>query len=124
MSRSPRRRIRLVTVVGGFLRSFKPGWVWMITADLAPATGVRTTRFCRTLETSFVLRALQYRSRGSTRPATALRADALASTTSHPAFVTIAKRPSGGHETAELVEMICPTAKAEYFSLMVWTDFW
>src|SRR4029077_21102668 len=64
MSRSPRRRIRLVTVVGGFLRSFKPGRVWMITADLAPATGVRTTRFCRTLETSFVLRALQYRSRG------------------------------------------------------------
>jgi len=46
---------------------------------------------------------------------------------SHPApnvFVTIAKRPSGGHETAELVEMICPTAKAKYFSLMVWTDFW
>jgi len=39
-------------------------------------------------------------------------------------FVTIAKRPSGGHETAELVEMICPTAKAKYFSLMVWTDFW
>jgi len=39
-------------------------------------------------------------------------------------FVTIAKRPSGGHETAELVEMMCPTAKAEYFSLMVWTDFW
>ena len=55
---SPRRRIRLVTVVGGFWRSFKPGWAWMITADLAPATGVRTTRFCRTLETSFVLRAL------------------------------------------------------------------
>jgi hypothetical protein len=39
-------------------------------------------------------------------------------------FVTIAKRPSGGHETAELVEMICPTAKAKYFSLTVWTDFW
>jgi len=39
-------------------------------------------------------------------------------------FVTIAKRPSGGHEMAGLVEMICPTAKAKYFSLMVWTDFW
>ena len=52
---SPRRRIRLVTVVDGFLRSFKPGRAWMITADLAPATGVRTTRFCRTLETSFVV---------------------------------------------------------------------
>src|SRR6185312_6164190 len=72
MPRSPRRRIRLVTVVGGFLRSFQPGRVWTITADLAPATGVRTTRFCRTLETSLVLRAFQYRSRGSTRPATAL----------------------------------------------------
>jgi hypothetical protein len=44
-----------------------------------------------------------------------LRADAIASTASRPASVTIASRPSGD-ETGELVEMICPTGKAEYFS--------
>src|SRR6185312_8204741 len=54
------------------LATLRPGRVKPVTADLAPATGVRTTRFCRTLETSFVLRAFWYRSRGSTRPATAL----------------------------------------------------
>src|ERR1700749_751048 len=32
-----------------------------------------------------------------------------------PASVTIASRPSCGRETGELVEMICPTTKAEYF---------
>jgi hypothetical protein len=29
--------------------------------------------------------------------------------------VTIAIRPSCGRETGELVALICPTAKAEYF---------
>jgi hypothetical protein len=50
-----------------------------------------------------------------------LRADAVASTASRPAFVTIASRPSGD-ETGELVEMICPTGKAEYFSNRGWTE--
>ena len=74
MPRSPRRRIRLVTVVGGFLRRFEPGRVKPVTADLAPATGVRTTRFCRTLETSFVVARLLEPLTGPlrTRPATAL----------------------------------------------------
>jgi hypothetical protein len=42
----------------------------------------------------------------------------------HPTarFVTIAIRPSSG-EMGELVAMICPTAKAEYFSREGWTDF-
>jgi len=48
MARSPRRRIRLATVAGelmvlrarsGFRKTF---------ADLTPATGASTTRFCRT----------------------------------------------------------------------------
>src|SRR5229473_2889186 len=47
---SPRRRIRLVTVVGGFCGSSTPVGFELATADLAPATGVRTTRFCRTLK--------------------------------------------------------------------------
>jgi hypothetical protein len=40
---------------------------------------------------------------------------AVASTASHPAFVTIAKRPSCRVGRAELVEMICPTEQEEYF---------
>jgi hypothetical protein len=38
-----------------------------------------------------------------------------------PTFVTIAKRPSCGHETAGVLEMICPTAKAKYFFRRGWT---
>ena len=56
MPRSPRRRIRLVTVVGGFCDCSTPVGFELATADLAPATGVRTTRFCRTL---IVLHACQ-----------------------------------------------------------------
>jgi hypothetical protein len=66
--RSPRRRIRLVTVTGG-LRSCAPGRTRIASADLAPATGARTTRLHRTLRASFVDRAPESRSRGSSRPA-------------------------------------------------------
>jgi hypothetical protein len=55
MPRSPRRRIRLVTVVGG-LRSCAPGWTRNTSADLTPATGARTTRFCRTQPPVFAKR--------------------------------------------------------------------
>jgi len=68
---SPRRRIRLVTVVGGFERLLNPVGFEFATADLAPATGVRTTRFCRTLKRRSSC-APASRSRGSTRPATAI----------------------------------------------------
>ena len=100
MPRSSRRRIRLVTVVGRLNSLARPGWARNTSANLTPATGARTTWFCRTpqpgfagLLTSFVLRALN-RSRGSTRPAMSMRADAVASTTSRPAFVTTRDRPS------------------------------
>src|SRR6185437_7181324 len=112
---SPRRRIRLVTVVGGFLRRFEPGRVKPVTADLAPATGVRTTRFCRTLETSFVVARLLEPLTGPlrTRPATPWRADALASTTSRPAFVTIAIRPSCRNGTGDLKPLIWGRCEAQ-----------
>jgi hypothetical protein len=51
-----------------------------------------------------------------------LRADAVASTASRPAFVTIASRPSGD-ETGGLIELILAGAKAEYFSNRGWTGF-
>jgi hypothetical protein len=40
-------------------------------ANLAPATGARTTRFCRTQKAPIILHAA-HRSRGSSRPATAV----------------------------------------------------
>ena len=79
--------------------SSKPGWASQTSVSLAPATGVRTTRFCRT-----------QRAPSSCAPPIAheihppcdiVRADALASTASHPAFVTTAIRPSCRDETRE-----------------------
>jgi hypothetical protein len=61
MARSPRRRILLVTVAAGLMAD-RSGWIKFATGSLAPATGVGTTRFCRTRIASFVLRAV-YRSR-------------------------------------------------------------
>jgi hypothetical protein len=75
------------------LRLLNPVGFELATADLAPATGVGTTRFCRTLKRRSSC-APANRSRGSTRPATVIRADALASTTSRPTFVTTRDRPS------------------------------
>src|SRR6202048_184669 len=40
-------RIRLVTVAAGLIAD-RPGWIDFATDSLAPATGVGTTRFCRT----------------------------------------------------------------------------
>src|ERR1700738_4431231 len=112
---SPRRRIRLVTVVGGLNGSSTPVGFELATADLAPATGVRTTWFCRTLKRRSSCTPVN-RSRGSTRPATAIRADALASTTSHPAFVTTRDRPSCRNGTAGVKPLIWGLGEAEFCS--------
>src|SRR5260370_41783591 len=56
MPPSPGRRIRLVTVIGGlkvFSRRVGPA---KTSADLTPATGARTTRFCRTQPPGFAKR--------------------------------------------------------------------
>jgi hypothetical protein len=50
MARSPRRRILLVTVIGGLKVLSRPVGPAKTSADLTPATGARTTRFCRTLQ--------------------------------------------------------------------------
>jgi hypothetical protein len=67
---------------------------------------------------SFVLRAVFTHGRP---PCEHLRADAAASTTSHPAFVTIAIRPFCRERTGELVALICPTGPAKYFFRGDWT---
>jgi hypothetical protein len=48
MPSSPRRRIRLASVAVGLMTD-RSGWIKFATDSLAPATGVGTTRFCRTL---------------------------------------------------------------------------
>jgi len=53
------------------LRLLNPVGFELATADLAPATGVRTTRFCRTLKRRSSCTPAN-RSRGSTRPATSI----------------------------------------------------
>jgi hypothetical protein len=55
IARSPRRRIRLVTVVCG-LRFVQARLGRRASADLTPATGTRTTRFCRTQPPVFTQR--------------------------------------------------------------------
>ncbi len=112
MPRSPRRRIRLVTVVGGFQRLLQPGRVWICHRRLGTSNGCQDHTVLPYATTSFVLRACN-RSRGSTRPATAIRADALASTTSHPAFVTTRDRPSCRNGTAAVKPLIWAFGEAK-----------
>ena len=56
MPRSPRRRIRLATVIGGLKVSSRPVGPAKTSADLTPATGARTTRFYRTQPPVFAKR--------------------------------------------------------------------
>ena len=83
----------------------QPGRVEVVTADLAPATGVRTTRFCRTLKRrSSCAPAIAHEVQLALRPP--WRADAVASTTSHSAFVTTRDRPSCWNGTAGVRPLI------------------
>ena len=85
MSYSPRRSGFLVTVAGS------------VSCQLErQRRGVRTTRFCRPPHAPFV--------KGTS-----------ASIASHPAFVTIAKRPSEWDGMAADMKVICANPEAEYF---------
>jgi hypothetical protein len=53
---SPRRRIRLVTVADGLAVHRNPVGLRKTSASLTPATGARTTRFCRTQPPGFAKR--------------------------------------------------------------------
>ena len=93
-------------------------------ANLTPATGVRTTRLHRTQKAPIILHAA-HRSRGSSRPAIAICApDALTSTASRPALVTTRDRPSCRNETAVDMHLIWVRRKRKYFFKKGWTDFW
>ncbi len=86
----------------------------LASANLAPATGARTTRLHRTQKAPIILHAAD-RSRGSSRPAIAICApDALTSTASRATSVTMADAPlwarDGDGYAADLGE-----AKTEIF---------
>jgi hypothetical protein len=123
MPRSPRRRIRLVTVISELPVLPRPVGPTKTSADLTPATGARTTRFCRTQpafakETSPVsARPPQFsQSRGTSagrlRAASSLTGepalrrrcapDAAASTASHPNVRDDGQRPSAGQDGASV----------------------
>jgi hypothetical protein len=88
----PGERIRLVTVAAG-LTADRPGWIDFATDSLAPATGVGTTRFCRTQQ-----RRSSARREPLTDPGSALRSPCAPAPPRPPhpipRFVTIAIRPS------------------------------
>ena len=117
MPRSLRRRIRLASVTAGLMTD-RSGWTDFATDSLAPATGVETTRFCRTLQRRSSCAPFD-RSRTS-RPAITLASDAAASTTSHPAFVTIAIRPLSRRDSAKITPR-SRHRKADYIFQGGWT---
>jgi hypothetical protein len=110
---SPRRRILFVTVASG-LRLVQARLGRRISAGLTSATDARTTRFCRTQQAPFVLRAV-HRSRVLLALRSTLRADAAASTASHPAFVTTAKRPSCRERTGRAGRTDLPDSESGIF---------
>ena len=112
---SPRRRIRFVTVASG-LRLSKPGWADFASARLDISNGCQDHTVLP-YATSAVRPARRDRSRVQPRPATTLRADAAASTASHPAFVTIAKRPSCRERTGRAGRTDLPDGESEIFFL-------
>ena len=112
---SPRRRILFVTVASG-LRLVQARLGRRISAGLTSATDARTTRFCRTQQAPFVLRAV-HRSRVLLALRSTLRADAIASTASPPAFVTTAKRPSCRERTGRAGRTDLPDSESEIFLL-------
>jgi hypothetical protein len=67
------------------------------------------------------VRAPVDRSRGGPPCDSICAPDAVASTASHPAFVTTRDPPSLRGETGEVIEVICPTEKGIYFERRGWT---
>jgi hypothetical protein len=82
----------------------RPGWVSEISADLTPATGARTTRFCRPQHRRSSCAPFD-RSRKD-RPATTRAPDAAASTASRPNVRDDGQRPSSRDRIAEVVVLI------------------
>jgi hypothetical protein len=138
---SPRRRIRLVTVVSGLMARQSPvgptclrklgasngrqdhtvlPYATRLRQEASPGLVPVRRSFCES--GSSAVRPARRCSLTEDRPANKPAApDAAASTASHPAFVTIAIRPSWGMRWRELIALICPTAIVQYFCERDWT---
>ena len=112
--RSPRRRIRLVTVTGG-LRSCAPGRARIASAGLAPATGARTTRLHRTLKS--VIRRRAPKTAHGVHPALRSLSAPDAPRPPHPATNVCDDHdtPLDRHGTGEVVILICRIVKRNIF---------
>jgi hypothetical protein len=95
MARSPRRRIPFASVIGELtvLRT-RLGFA-KTSADLTPATGARTTRFCRTQQrrSSCADQSLTARRQASGRPAMPRARNAIASTASRTPRIVTTRTP-------------------------------
>ena len=118
MPRSPRRRIRLASVAAGLMAD-RSGWIGVATGSLAPATGVGTTRFCRTHQrrSSCVLCPLT----DQIRPAITSHAQRCRVHRIPPRVRDDRDPPLVTGETRGVKSLICPTVRAEYFCAPVWT---
>ena len=95
--RSPRRRIPLASVAGGLKDCRNPVGLRQTSASLTPATGARTTRFCRTQLRQSSARCV--RSRTKARPAnTTTRPTLPRPPQPAPTFVTMANAPLAGRD--------------------------
>ena len=95
--RSPWRRIPLASIAGGLMARIEPGWALQTSASLTPATGARTTRFCRTHQRQSSARCV--RSRTKARPAnTTTRPTLPRPPQPAPTFVTMANAPLPGRD--------------------------
>jgi hypothetical protein len=89
--------------------------------DLTPATGARTTRFCRTLQhRSSAAPPIAHRPKPALRSASSAAGTA-ASTAFRPTSVTIAIRPSWRAGTSEVVGLIWGRGEEVYFCGQGWT---
>jgi hypothetical protein len=120
MPRSPRRRIRLVTVTAGLMAQSDPvGSISSPTAWHQQRVSGPHGFAVRSHPSSpkgfaghgAVRLARADRSQAKTRPAISTRDDAAASTASYPNVRDDGQRPSKGTGWGKLVEVICPTAK-------------
>ena len=99
--------------------SAKPGWARNTSADLTPATGARTTRFCRPPQRRSSARRLL--AHGSKDPPCNNDCAPALPRPPHPipTSVTIMIRPSFEDETARVLILIWVRRKQEYFC---WRD--
>jgi len=119
ISRSPRRRIRLVTVVSELTTCPRPVGSTCL-RRLGISNGCQDHTVLPYASTPFVCAPLSAHKQKA-RPAINLRADAVASTATRPNVRDDGQRPSSRDRMDQSVAMICPTAKAEYFSRRGWT---